>query len=96
MKEWSVSDLSNEIDIKFHDLETEISGEWHRFHVVATPDRIVFGSVCNIGFMESGYLEWDSEHESLDYAIQELAEEIEVYYRDGREFTNRIVCNERM
>ena len=94
--EWNVSDLTDSIDLKYHYLEVEADGEWHHFHIVATPDRVVFGSICNIGFMESGYMLWDEEYESLDYALQELVDELETYYRDGREFTNRIVCNERM
>ena len=58
-------------------------------------NRIQFGSCTNVGFMESGYMDVDDCF-SLDENLQELLEELEVFYRDGKDYCNRIVCNERM
>ncbi len=73
--------------------------EWHNFHVLLCHKdryrRIVFGGCCNVGFIESGFIEFDYD-ESVDDVLQELLSDLEVYYNDGPEFTSRIVCNERM
>jgi len=92
---WSVSDISDSIPMRSNDLEfQDNSGEWHHFTVIATPKRIVFGGVCNTGFIESGYLERDDF--GLDECLQALLEDLEVYYNDGPEYVSQIVCNERM
>lgn len=65
------------------------------FEIVELPSRIVFGGACNVGFLESGYIVKDS-FESTDETLQALAEDLDTYYRDGKEFCTRIVCNERM
>ena len=65
------------------------------FTVLATKTRIIFGGNCNVGFMESGYIERES-YESTDETLQEMVEDLETYYRDGPSYTSRIVCNERM
>jgi len=70
-------------------------GELHDFTVIKTQDRIVFGIVCNAGFLESGYLERE-EGESLDEALQETLADLESYYNDGPDSVNRIIYNERM
>ena len=62
---------------------------------IKTPERLLFGGACNIGFIESGYMDFE-EDETLDEALQELNEELNVYYRDGASYCTRIVCNERM
>lgn len=96
MAKWSVSDISESIPMRSHDLEFQSNdGEWHHFTVIATPKRIVFGGVCNTGFIESGYLKRE-EHESLDESLQEMLADLEVYYNDGKDYVSRIVCNERM
>ena len=96
MSKWSVSDISESIPMRSNDLEfQDNTGEWHHFTVIATPERIVFGGVCNTGFIESGYLERE-EYESLDESLQEMLADLEVYYNDGPEYVSRIVCNERM
>ncbi len=69
--------------------------EWHNFAVVATKERLIFGGVCNVGFLESGYMLRD-DCESLDETLQEMQSDLETFYNDGPEFTSRIVCNERM
>lgn len=91
--EWSVSDISKAKPLR--DLEININDEFHHFELLVTPERVVFGGCCNVGFIESGYIERE-EYEVLDETLQELVEDIEVYYRDGKEYTSRIVCNERM
>jgi len=76
----------------FGTLELE-SGE--SFEVLATDDRLVFGSACNVGFLQSGYI-LRNDCESIDEALQELHSDLETYYRDGSNYVSRIVCNERM
>jgi len=65
------------------------------FEILETSDRLVFGGACNVGFLESGYI-MREDHESIDETLQELHADLETFYRDGREFVSRIVCNERM
>lgn len=98
MKKWTVSDISNAIPMSSNDLEfQDIKGEWHHFTVIATPSRVVFGGVCNVGFFESGYIErWLDIGETLDETLQDLLSDLESYYNDGAAYTSRIVCNERM
>jgi hypothetical protein len=98
---WSASDISNAKPIakgryglsilEFQDTK----GEWHTFELLATPDRIVFGGCCNVGFLESGYI-LRGESESLDETLNELLQDLEAYYNDGPQYVSRIVCNERM
>jgi len=94
--QWSVSDISQSIEMRSDDLcLMDECDDWHHFKVIATPTRIVFGGVCNVGFLESGYLERE-DHESLDESLQELMADLEMYYNDGPEYVSRIVCNECM
>lgn len=99
MKEWTISDIENakylgtvEIEIS---KENSLTPEFSNFEVWRANNRLVFGGACNVGFIESGYMEIE-DGESTDCALQELIEELEVYYRDGKNFVSRIVCNERM
>jgi len=88
--QWTVSNTTNADYIGTLELE---SGE--SFEVLAADDKLVFGSACNVGFLESGYILRD-DCESLDETLQELHDDLEVYYRDGASYVSRIVCNERM
>ena len=90
MKNWKLSDIENAKYIGTLEIE---GGEY--FEVLETPERLVFGGACNAGFLESGYITRE-DHESLDETLQELHADLETFYRDGREFVSRIVCNERM
>jgi len=90
MKNWKVSNTVNAKHIGALQLE---SGE--SFEVLVTDDKLVFGSACNSGFLESGYI-LREDCESLDETLQELHADIETYYRDGANYVSRIVCNERM
>jgi hypothetical protein len=71
------------------------AGEWHDFEVLKTPDRIVFGGCCNVGFLESGYI-LREEGETLDETLSEMLSDLETYYNDGPQYVSRIVCNECM
>jgi hypothetical protein len=94
--EWAVSDISQPLDMRSNDLEFQgPEGDWHNFTIIATPTRIVFGGVCNVGFLESGYLPRE-DHESLDESLQALVEDLEMYYNDGPEYVSRIIYNECM
>ena len=88
--QWTVSNTTNAEHIGTLELE---SGE--SFEVLATDDKLVFGSACNVGFLESGYILRD-DCESIDETLQELHADLETYYRDGASYVSRIVCNERM
>lgn len=77
--------------IEFEDNE----GEWYDFEIYKTKRFLAFGSNCNAGFLISGFIERDS-YESLDETLQELLEDLKVYYNDGPEHVSRIKCNERM
>ena len=93
--EWKVSDIENAKHvgiIEFKDNEEE----WHSFTVMDTQYRLVFGGCCNIGFLESGYLEYKNEDECLEEALNELFYELLSYYNEGPESVERIVFNERM
>jgi hypothetical protein len=87
---WTVSNTTNAEHIGILELE---SGEY--FEVLATDDKLIFGSACNVGFLESGYILRD-DCESIDETLQELHSDLETYYRDGAGYVSRIVCNERM
>jgi hypothetical protein len=96
MKNWTVSDTSNEIEMLSNSFEfQDDKGEWHEFTIIATKEKIIFGGCCNIGFLESGYLERE-EYESLEESLQETLADLESYYNYGSGSVSRIVCNERM
>jgi len=88
--QWSPTDLTNAKYIGT--LETE-RGDY--FEIMATRDKLVFGSACNAGLLESGYIMRD-DCETLDETLQELHADLSVYYSDGASYVSRIVCNERM
>jgi hypothetical protein len=88
--QWSVSDLTNANYIGT--LETE-GGE--SFEIMETNDKLIFGSACNVGLLESGYIMRD-DCESIEETLQELGADLETYYRDGASYVSRIICNERM
>ena len=77
--------------IEFQDNE----GEYYDFEIYKTNRFLAFGSHCNAGFLISGFIERDS-YESLDETLQELLEDLKVYYNDGPEHVSRIKCNDRM
>jgi hypothetical protein len=77
--------------IEFQDNE----GEWHDFEIYKSKSFIAFGSHCNVGFLISGFIERES-YESVDETLQELLEDLQVYYNDGPKYVSRIKCNERM
>ncbi len=90
MKNWTVSNTTNAKHIGTLEIEGADS-----FEILATESRLVFGGACNAGLLESGYI-LREDFESLDETLQELHADLECFYRDGREYVSRIVCNERM
>jgi hypothetical protein len=92
--EWSVTDVTDAEgpkDVEFQD----DTGEWHHFTVLITPDRLVFGGVCNAGFLESGYM-LREEDSSLDAQMHELREQLAEFYNKGPEAAPKLICNQRM
>ena len=94
MKKWTVSNIDNHEYVGIIEFQDD-SNEWRHFEVVKTDSRIVFGTATNTGFMESGYLEID-DYFSFDENLQELVEDLECYYNDGKDYCSLIVCNDRM
>ena len=90
MKNWKASDTTNAKHIGTLEIE---GGEY--FEVLEKETKLVFGSACNAGFLESGYI-LREDFESLDETLQELHADLETFYRDGAQYVSRIVCNERM
>jgi hypothetical protein len=88
--QWSASNIEGAKYLGTLEIE---GGEY--FEVLATDTKLVFGSACNVGFLESGYILRD-DYESIDETLQELHSDLETYYRDGANYVSRIVCNERM
>ena len=72
-----------------------IDGEWHNFEVMQTPNRLVFGGPCNVGFLESGYMILDDAF-SLDENLATMVDELGIYYNYSPDHVEFIVCNERM
>ena len=97
MKQWTASDISKGKSLAPIEFETDDGLKY--FELILTPERIVFGGCCNVGFLESGYiLRNEDEDEYLDETLASLIEDLEVYYNQGRNkgWCSRIVCNERM
>jgi hypothetical protein len=93
MKTWKDSNIENAKYlgiIEFHDNKDE----WHNFELMETDEKLVFGGCCNVGFIESGYIEKDGF--DTDTVLQTLIEELAVYYNDGKDYVSCIICNERM
>ena len=90
MKKWKSVNIENANYIGI--IEIDKGGV---FTIVKTDKYLVFGGVCNIGMLQSGYMFIDT-YLSDDTNLQELVADIETYYRDGKEYCSHIVCNERM
>ncbi len=79
----------------------EIQGNDEDFHffelygISSRPGRIVFGGVCNTGFNESGYMVIE-DGEAIGAALNEVVEQLQAYYKDGKQYAPRLVCNDRM
>lgn len=93
-RQWQAIDISNPIEPSGM-IEFEVNGEWHDFSVVTTATHLVFGGACNVGLLQSGYIERE-EGETLDETLSELLADLECYYRDGAQYVSRIVVNDRM
>lgn len=91
---WTPSNISNAKYLGPIEIQDN-KGEYHTFEVMATDRTVIFGGACNVGFIESGYITKE-DFESIDECLAELVSELELFYNDGKEYTSRIVCNERM
>lgn len=94
MENWKASNTENAKYIGIIEFQ-DTKGEWHNFEVLQTEDRLVFGSSCNVGFLESGYMEL-AESYSLDENLQAMLQDLEDYYNEGPDYPTFIICNERM
>ncbi len=93
-KTWSVVDTTKATHLGVVEFQDN-KGEFHNFEVVATTDKVVFGGVCNVGLLQSGYIEIEPG-EIIEDTMRELYEDLETYYNDGPQYVTRIVVNERM
>lgn len=93
-REWAVSNTEGAKYLGIVEFQDN-AGEWHNFEVLQTQDRLVFGGSCNVGFLESGYTELDTQF-SLDENLQELVADLECFYNDGPQFTTNLIFNKRM
>jgi hypothetical protein len=94
MEPWKAIDTENALYVGILEFQSN-DEEWYNFEIYQTENHLVFGSHCNVGFIESGNMEIDDCF-SLDENLQELLADLETYYNDGKEYVSRIVCSERM
>ena len=95
MEPWKCSDTKDS-DKYLGNIEIHEGGDDYAiFDIIQTTTRLVFGGICNTGFLESGYIEIDDCF-SVEENLQSLVEDLETFYRDGRGFVQGIVCNDRM
>ncbi len=100
-KEWSVSNVEGAemlgyMEFTYNNNPAQaVNCDVVNFIFLATPERVVFGTATNSGFLESGYIERQDD-ETIDQTCAELVDDIDVFYNDGIRYCNRIVCNERM
>lgn len=97
-KKWTASDCTGadylgpiELNISFGS-----RGHGEQFEIMRLDDRLVFGSGCNTGFLESGYIIRDAEEETDDDLLTELIADLETYYLEGANYVSRIIVNDRM
>jgi hypothetical protein len=98
-KKWTASDCTDASylgGIELTDIPFESRGHAEQFDVMRLDDRLVFGSGCNAGFLESGYIIRDGEDETDDDLLTELLADLETYYVAGADYVSRIVVNDRM
>ena len=95
MNKWEYSNVEEKG--KFIGLfEFEVDGEWHDFHMYETPERIVFGGICNTGFMESGYMLRDN-HFGMDENLIHCLCMLEDFYANGKDYeTTELYLTQRM
>ena len=91
---WTASDTTNAKYLGLVEFQDN-QEEWHVFEVLQTSDKLIFGSACNVGFLESGYMPIDEDF-SIDESLQELLADLETYYNAGPQYTTNIVFNQRM
>ena len=93
MKKWKLSNLENAEYLGTIEFQDD-TNEFHTFEIMENENKLIFGSFCNAGFLESGYIL--KEGFSTDETLIELLEELEIYYNHGKEFISLLVYNDRM
>lgn len=89
---WTASDHSTAKYVGVHEFEHV---EWHSFEILALPDRLLFGSFLNVGFLESGFIMRTAGETEYD-TLRDLIADLECFYQDGAGSVSRIVYNDRM
>ena len=96
---WKASDITLDTQELIHRIPIiefqDANGEWHEFHIITLPDRVVFGRCCNSGFIESGYI-LRGANETLHQVLQGLLADLHAFYDHGDECTSSIIHNDRM
>jgi hypothetical protein len=95
-KEWTHSgiDSAKAKYVGLIEFQSE-DGEFHNFEIIASKTRVAFGGACNVGFIESGWIDRE-DGESLDETLAEMLADLACYYNNGPEYVSRVVCSERM
>ena len=95
MKQWKAVNTDNMEYVGVIEIKG-LRDDIHVFEIVKTPSHIVFGSACNIGFLESGNFKIDHDF-SFDENLNELIEDLQSYYISGKDqVSDSFSANERM
>lgn len=92
---WQPQDLTDATYVGILEIPEAECEDTPVFEVLKTADCLVFGGSTNATFLQSGYLRLEPD-ESQDTGLQELVEDLRVFYTDGPSYVSRIVVNERM
>lgn len=92
MEDWKISNIDKAKYLGTVEFQDD-KGEWHDFEILETKRRFIFGGACNVGFIESGFLEKDDCQD-----LSDLLSLLEDYYNYGPEFASDggLIFNERM
>lgn len=92
---WQPQDLTDATYVGILEVPVAKGEDTPTFEVLKTADSLVFGGSTNATFLQSGFMRFDPD-ESLQEGLQELVEDLSVFYTDGPSYVSRIVVNERM
>jgi hypothetical protein len=92
---WQPQDLTDATSIGILEVPVPEGEDSIYFEVIKTANSLVFGGSSNATFLQSGFMRLEQD-ESLDEGLQELVEDLSVFYTDGPSYASRIVVNERM
>jgi hypothetical protein len=92
---WQPQDLADAAFVGIFEVPVPKGEDSIYFEMIKTANSLVFGGSSNATFLQSGFMRLEQD-ESLDESLQELVEDLSVFYTDGPSYVSRIVVNERM